>query len=86
MDDIYCPVYKHEEQFLNRLIDENDIIDISKGYMKGGKVHVTNGPLVGMEGRIKKVKPRQGVAILEMNIFNRKMEVSLGLELIEKRI
>ena len=85
MDDIYCPVYEHEAVILNRLIAENDIIDISQGYMEGDKVHVTNGPLIGMEGQIKKVKPRQGVAILEMNIFNRKTEVSLGLELIEKK-
>ena len=85
VDDIYCPVYEHEAVILNQLIAEKDIIDISQGYMEGDKVHVTNGPLVGMEGQIKRVKPRQGVAILEMNIFNRTTEVSLGLELIEKR-
>ena len=85
MDDIYCPVYEHEAIILNRLISENDIIDISQGYMEGDKVHVTNGPLVGMEGQIKKVKPRQGVAILEMNIFNHTTKVILGLELIEKK-
>ena len=84
IDDIYCPVYEHEVVILNRLIAENDIIDISQGYMEGDKVHVTNGPLVGMEGQIRKVKPRQRAAILDMNIINRKTEVSLALELIEK--
>ena len=85
MDDLYCPVLPHEEKLLTGLINEKDVIDISEGYMEGDIVHVTRGPLVGMEGSIKKVKPRQGAAILEMNIFNRKTEVSLGFELIEKK-
>ena len=84
MDDIYCPLYKHEEQLLLKLINDHDIIDISEGYMEGDKIHITAGPLVGMEGYIKRIKRRQGAAILELNIFNRVTEVSLGLELISK--
>ena len=52
--------------------------------MEGDTVRVTSGPLVGMEGSIKRIKRRQGAAILEMNIFNRKTEVSLSLDLISK--
>ena len=84
-DDLYCPLYKHEEHLILKLINEHDIIDISEGYMEGDTVRVTTGPLVGMEGYIKRIKRRQGAAILEMNIFNRVTEVSLGLDLIEKR-
>ena len=84
IDDLYCPLYKHEEQLILRLMDDHGVIDISEGYMEGDKVHITAGPLVGQEGSIKKVKRRQGVAILEMNIFNRTTEVSVGLELITK--
>ena len=69
---------------LNKLLNDHDIIDISEGYMEGDKVHITAGPLFGQEGLIKKVKPRQGIAVLEMNIFNRTTEVYLGLELISK--
>ena len=84
MDDLYCPVYAHEEFLLTQLIDEHDIIDISEGYMEGDRIRITSGPLTGQEGSIKKVIRRKGVAILEMNIFNRVTEVSLGLDLIEK--
>ena len=84
IDDLYCPIYKHEEYLLTNLIDDHDIIDISEGYMEGDRVRITSGPLLGQEAHIKKVKRRQGVAILEMNIFNRVTEVSLGLELISK--
>ena len=82
MDDIYCPLYKHEEQLILKLINNHDIIDISTGYMEGDNVKVTSGPLVGMEGNIKRIKRRQGAAIIEMNIFNRVTEVSLGLDLL----
>ena len=81
-DDLYCPIYKHEEQLLMNLMKDSEVIDISEGYMEGDQVHITSGPLLGQEGIIKKVKPRQGVAVIEMNIFNRTTEVSLGLELI----
>ncbi|MBQ6519616.1 MAG: antiterminator LoaP [Anaerolineaceae bacterium] len=84
IDDLYCPVYKHEETLLLKLVNDRDIIDISEGYIEGDTVKVTSGPLVGQEGNIKRIKRRQGAAILEMNIFNRKTEVSLGLELISK--
>lgn len=84
IDDLYCPIYKHEETLLLKLMQDHDIIDISEGYMEGDKVHITSGPLVGLEGNIVRVNRRKGVAIIEMNIFNRVTEVSLGLELIRK--
>ena len=83
-DDLYCPLQKHEEVLLHKLLNDHEVIDISEGFMEGDKVHITAGPLLGQEGAIKKVKRRQGVAILEMNIFNRITEVSLGLDLISK--
>ena len=83
-EDMYCPLYKHEEKLLLDLLDEHEIIDISEGYMEGDQVKITKGPLVGKEGLIKRIKRRQGVAIVEMNIFNRVTEVSLGLDLIGK--
>lgn len=80
-NDLYCPLQQHEEVMLFKFLDDHDIIDISKGRIENGKVHITDGPLVGQEDFIKKIKPRQGVAILEMNIFHRTTEVSLGLEI-----
>ena len=85
MDDIYCPLYQHEEQLLLKLINDRDIIDISTGYMEGDNVKIVSGPLVGLEGNIKRIKRRQGAAILQMNIFNRVTEVSLGLELLSSK-
>ena len=82
--DMYCPLYKHEEKLLLDLLNEHEVIDISEGYMEGDQVKITKGPLLGKEGLIKRIRRRQGIAIIEMNIFNRVTEVSLGLDLISK--
>ena len=84
IDDLYCPVQKHEEYILNEMINDHDVIDISEGYMEGDRIRITKGPLVGLEGNIIRVNRRQGVAVLEMHLFNRVTEVSVGLELIIK--
>ena len=84
IDELYCPIYKHEEYLLTELADDHGIIDISSGYMEGDRIRIISGPLVGQEGRILWVNPRKGVAILQMNLFNRVTEVSLELELISK--
>ena len=65
------------------LMKDSEVIDLSEGFMEGDRIHITSGPLLGQEGIIKRVRPRQGVAVIEMNIFNRTTEVSLGLELIK---
>lgn len=84
-EDGYSPIYKHEEYILTKMLNNEDVIDISEGYMEGDRIIVTKGPLQGFEGGIKKVIHRRGLAILEMTIFNRTTEVRLGLELIERK-
>lgn len=84
MEDLYCPIAKHEEYFLTDLIDDHDVIDISEGYMEGDRIRITAGPLLGQEGNILRINRRKGIAVLQMNLFNRTTEVALGLEVIEK--
>ncbi|MBQ6505586.1 MAG: antiterminator LoaP [Flexilinea sp.] len=79
-DELCCPIYSEEEYFLTKLLNEQDVIDISEGYVEGDRLHVISGPLVGQEEHIKKVVWRNGVAILEMNFFNRTNRIRLGLD------
>ena len=72
----FCPIY----DFLTDMIGENDIIDSSNGYMDGDLVKVISGPLQGYEDRIKKVIWRKSLAILEMTLYERKVETALGLD------
>ena len=70
--DIFCPIYEDEEFFPTDMLDQNDIIDSSAGYMDGDRVKVVSGPLQGYEDRIKKVIWRRSLAILEMTLYDRK--------------
>ena len=75
-----CPIYREEEYFLTKLLNKQDVIDISEGFMDGGRVHVVSGPLTGFEDRIKKVIWRKSLAVLEMNLFYRTTQTYLGLD------
>ena len=62
------------------MLGENDIIESSTGYMDGDRVKVISGPLQGYEDRIKKVIWRKSLAILEITLYERKVETALGLD------
>lgn len=79
--DSFCPIYREEEYFLTDMLDEKDIIESSNGYMDGEKVTVTSGPLKGYEDKIRKVIRRRSLAIMEMTLYDRKVETALGLDL-----
>ena len=65
------------------MLNKQDVIDMSRGYMDGGQVRVISGPLFGFEDHIKKVDWRQSLAVLEMNLFYRSIEAYVGLDRIE---
>ena len=78
--DFFCPIYEDEEYFLTDMLNKDDIIDSSSGFMDGDRVRVITGPLRGYEDRIKKVIWRKSLAILEMTLYDRKVEAALGLD------
>ena len=79
--DSFCPIYREEEYFLTDMLDEKDIIESSNGYMEGERVTVTSGPLKGYEDKIRRVIRRKSLAIMEMTLYDRKVETALGLDL-----
>ncbi len=79
----YWPLYEDEEKLLIDLIKDGDIIDISRGFIENGRVRITAGPLTGYEGVICKVNKRKRMATIEIEMFNRKNRIDLGLEILE---
>ena len=49
------------------------------------KVIITEGPLKGMEGMIKKIDRHRRTAAIEIEMFDRKVLMNVGLEIVEKR-
>ncbi|MCD7764295.1 MAG: KOW motif-containing protein [Lachnospiraceae bacterium] len=74
------PLSDEEVDFLLRFGGEEQVVEISKGVFEGSRVKVISGPLVGKEGLIKKIDYHKRKAILEVEMFGRKQQIRLGLE------
>lgn len=59
-------------------------VGMSEGFVEGGRVVVTSGPLVGREALVRKVDRRRRTAEVELSICGRKVTTKLGLSLVKK--
>ena len=59
-------------------------MEISTGYKEGDRVVITEGPLVGLESRIKKVNRTRRTALLEVNLLGEVREITIGLRVLNK--
>jgi transcriptional antiterminator NusG len=84
-DEEIAPIYPHEEAVLKRLVDKKEIVGMSTGIIENDKVRILEGPLVGLEGIVKKINRHKRTAVLKMELFDRVMQVEVGLEITEKR-
>ena len=78
-------IYPEEEAILRRLVDKDEVVDISKGIIADDRVIITEGPLKGMEGMIKKIDRHRRTVAIEIEMFDRKVLMNVGLEIVEKR-
>ena len=58
---------------------------MSTGIIEGEQVIVTGGPLMGMEGYIRKIDRHKRKAWVELEMFGRIQRVEIGLEIVEVR-
>jgi len=65
---------------LNLLNDEG-VIDYSKIYVEGSKVHVVSGPLKGNEGIIKQVDKHKNRAKILLSMIGNQILIDVGVEL-----
>ena len=73
-----------DRMFLDRLLNEEYCIEMSYGYIEGTSVVITDGPMVGFEGLIKKINRHKMLATIETSIFGDIREVTVGLEIVSK--
>lgn len=78
-------LYPEEEAYLKKLGDEEHVVRYSEGFLEGDKLVVTSGALKNYEGQIKKVLRHKRLVVLEVPLLGRKVEVTLGLGVVEKR-
>lgn len=74
-----------EVSFLMRTTGDDHVAEVSVGFIEGDKLVVTEGPLKGQEGLVKKIDRHKRQALLEIEMFGRPVEMTLGLEVVEKK-
>ena len=83
--DTFTPLSPQEVALLQKLGNEKQEVEMSTGIIEADTVHIFQGPLQGMEGMIKKIDRHKRMAYLEVDMFGRKVEMKVGLEIVEKR-
>ncbi len=80
------PTYIREEEItlLLRLTQDGDPLGLSEIFVKGGKIIVTSGPLIGLEGRIIKIDARRMRAKANIELMGEPRVVELGIKVIKK--
>ena len=80
----FYPVRKEEEDTLRRLMDGNDCICISVGHIVDQKLIIERGPLNGFTESVKWIDRHKRLAELEVQLFDEKRKIRVGLEVISK--
>ena len=73
-----------EKNMLISLCDNEYCISSSIGVIEGDKIHITDGPLKGMESIVRKVNRHRREAVIEIEIMGDVRLVTVALEVVEK--
>ena len=82
--EMVAPIRKEEQTFLQDMMNEEHIVECSKGFIIGDRVCITEGPLRNHYGFIRKVDRHRRIAKLEINFFGRMTPVEVGLEIVSR--
>ncbi|GAB1475888.1 transcription termination/antitermination protein NusG [Bacillota bacterium] len=83
--DSFSPLEDEEIRLYRTLTDENFNISLSKGFIVGDAINVTEGPLRGYEGYIKKIDRHKRMAYIELPFLGRNTRIRIPLEIVDKR-
>lgn len=78
------PIRSNEQELLQRLAGEEHIIRISEAFVEGESLVVTDGPLKGLEGTVKRVNPRQHIVEIAAPLLGEESIVRLGVEFVRR--
>lgn len=84
-DGAFIPLYPNEVEFLLGFSDKQHNVGMSCGFIENDEVTVTQGPLMGKEGLIKKVNRHKRTADVEVFFMGRVTKVQVPLEIVTKK-
>ena len=83
-DKQYYPISNTDYELIHLAYKNKGVFDVSRGVIEGGKTKIITGPLKGLEGIVTKIDRHNRTATIEVNMFNSKTTVKVGLEIISK--
>jgi transcriptional antiterminator NusG len=81
-NNLFSKIDDSEMDSILQLIDHDGTIDYSTLYLEDGKVFVRKGPLMGLEGVIKKIDKRKKRARIVLNFMGNEICLDLGIEML----
>lgn len=85
-DNAFVPLSRDSVEWMERHTRRGAAaVEMSEGYVEGGTLHVTAGPLTGHEASVVKVDHRRKRAYLELEMFGRKVTAQLGIRITRNR-
>lgn len=81
----FTPLHEKEVDFIKRFGGKAHVVELSVGYVEGDNVVITEGPMVDWHGKVKKIDRHKRTAVLEIEFFGRMTDVTVGLEIVEKK-
>lgn len=82
--DEIVPLVQEEIDLLMKIGTDKQLVEISFGIIENDRVQILAGPLMGMEGNIRRIDRHKRIAYLEIEMFGRTVEMKVGLEIIRK--
>ncbi len=84
-DNTFVPMEPEEVEAFRSITDDTYNVTMSKGFIVGDAITVTEGPLKGYEGHIKKIDRHKRMAFLELPFLGSNTRVRVPLEIVDKR-
>ncbi len=83
-DDQFIPLDEDDVNFIKKSGGDDHVFEMSYGYVIGDDVLITDGPMVNMEGRIKRIDRHRRIAVIEVKFMGRMTDITVGLEITKK--
>lgn len=78
------PLSAGEVAFLKKFGGEDQVVSLSIGLMEKEKIKIIAGPLIGLEGCIRKIDRHKRRAWIQVEMFGKITDAMVGLEVVAK--
>lgn len=78
------PVALEESEvlLLQKILNPGYVAEMSRGMLEGKRLTIKSGPMEGMEAMVKRIDRHKRMAVLEVEMFGRLVELKMGVEVV----